>query len=98
MVRRNRTVPVSGSVDRISAAAYSLNSDGQPATSLVMSQTRSIGAAITIALSVRPAMSRLRPLVELLRHGVLRLGPVRVVGPHVLRQLAVDLLVQRVRA
>src|SRR6266516_3889428 len=55
MVRRNVTVLPSRS--RMSAAAYSLKSCGHDATSLVMSQTSSTGALMTIALSVCPAMT-----------------------------------------
>src|SRR5207248_3125941 len=58
MVRRNRTV--SSVCRRISALAYSLNSHGQDATSLVISQTSSIGASMTVALSVWAAMSGAR--------------------------------------
>src|SRR6266545_2585434 len=59
MVSRNRTVSPSRS--RICAAEYSLNSEGHEATSLVISQTSSIGAAMTISFSVCAAMSHLRP-------------------------------------
>src|SRR5438445_11725851 len=53
----SRKVTRSPCRDRISADLYSLNRFGQPATSLVMSHTRSIGAAMTIALSMCPAIS-----------------------------------------
>src|SRR3569833_1759651 len=55
MVRRNLTV--SSPRSRISAAAYSLKSRGHDATSMVMSQTRSMGALMTTELSVCPAMT-----------------------------------------
>src|SRR6266536_2185653 len=69
MVRRNRTV--SSACSRISTFEYSLNSDGQEATSLVISQTSSIGASITTALSVCAAMSRARgqEAVDVSHHG-----------------------------
>src|SRR5690242_4937181 len=58
-VSRKRTV--SPSRPRTSTAAYSLNSSGQDATSLVISQTRSIGAPMTTLLSMWPAISHQLP-------------------------------------
>src|SRR5690606_2315906 len=55
MVSRNRIVGPWRC--RISAAAYSLNSRGQDSTSLVASQTRSIGRSMTMWLSVWPAIA-----------------------------------------
>src|SRR5262249_22602658 len=51
---------VSPARSRISAAAYSVKRSGQPATSFVMSQTRSNGASMTMVFSVCPGTGGLR--------------------------------------
>src|SRR5437899_3511536 len=53
----SRKVVLSPCRSSTSTAAYSLNSRGQFSRSLVMSQTRSTGAAMRISLSVCPGMS-----------------------------------------
>ena len=50
MLNRNRTR--SSPSSSTSTAEYSVNSSGQPRTSLVMAQTKAMGASMTISFSV----------------------------------------------